>query len=55
MRTEGNSRKYAETPIDVTNLFNNYFTSIFTTDPDTFADPSMTDDNLLSNKTNTAL
>ena len=55
MRAEGNSRKYAETPIDVANLFNNYFTSIFTTDPDTFADPSTTDDNLLSNKTNTAL
>ena len=55
MRAEGNSRKYAETPTDVANLFNNYFTSIFTTDPDTFADPSTTDDNLLSNKTNTAL
>ena len=55
MRAEGNSRKYAETPTDVANLFNNYFTSIFTTDPDTFADLSTTDDNLLSNKTNTAL
>ena len=43
MRAEGNSRKYAETPTDVANLFNNYFTSIFTTDPDTFADPSTTD------------
>ena len=55
MRAEGNSRKYTETPTDVANLFNNYFTSIITTDPDTFADPSTTDDNLLSNKTNTAL
>ena len=55
MRAEGNSRKYADTPADVATLFNNYFTSIFTTDPDTFADPSTTDDNLLSNKTNTAL
>ena len=55
MRAKGNSRKYAKTPTDVANLFNNYFTSIFTTDPDTFADPSTTDDNLISNKTNTAL
>ena len=55
MRAEGNSRKYAETPTDVANLFNNYFTSIFTTDRDTFADPSTTDNNLLSNKTTTAL
>ena len=55
MRAEGNSRKYAETPADVATFFNNYFTSIFTTVPDTFADPSTTDNNLLSNKTNTAL
>ena len=55
MRAEGNSRKYAETLTDVANLFNNNFTSIFTTDPDTFADPSTTDNNLLSNKTTTAL
>ena len=55
MRGEGISTKYAETQADVATLFNNYFTSIFTSDPDTFTDLSTTDDNLLSNKTNTAL
>ena len=55
MRGEGNSSKYAETQAGVATLFNNYFTSIFTSDPDTFTDLSTTDDNLLSNKTNTAL
>ncbi len=56
MGEEGNSssRKYAETPADVATLFNNYFTSIFTTDTDTSADSSTTDANLLSNKKNTA-
>jgi hypothetical protein len=36
-------RKYSETPADIATLFNNYFTSIFTNDPDTSIDPSTID------------
>jgi hypothetical protein len=46
MGVEGNSRKYSETPADIAALFNNYFTSIFTNDPDTSIDPSAIDDNI---------
>ena len=43
---EGDSRKYSETPAGIATLFNNYFTSIFTNDPDTSIDPSTIDDNI---------
>ena len=46
MGVEGNSRKYSETPADIAALFNNYFTSIFTNDPNTSIDPSTIDDNI---------
>jgi hypothetical protein len=46
MGVEGNSRKYSETPADIATLFDNYFTPIFTNDPDTSIDPSTIDDNI---------
>ncbi|CAB4014660.1 Hypothetical predicted protein [Paramuricea clavata] len=46
MGVEGYSRKYSETSANIATLFNNYFTSIFTNDPDTSIDPSTIDDNI---------